>query len=43
MNSNQASRIVAAVLAIVATAAVHGGWLSDMDRDAVAATAVISA
>jgi hypothetical protein len=43
MNSNPASRrIIAAVIALVATAAVHGGWLSGMDRDAAAATAVIS-
>ena len=39
MTSNPgARRILAAVIAIVATAALHGGWLTGMDRDAVAAT-----
>jgi hypothetical protein len=37
MTSNPAfGRIFAALIAIVATAAVHGGWLAGMDRDAVA-------
>ena len=44
MTSNPASRrIIAAVIAIGATAAVHGGWLNGMDRDAAAATAAVSA
>jgi hypothetical protein len=44
MTSNPASRrIIAAALAIVATVAVHGGWLNGMDRDAIAATAATTA
>ena len=44
MTSNIASRrIVAAVIALVATAAMHGAWLSGMDRDAAAVTHAISA
>ncbi len=36
-------RIAAAIIAIVATAAMHGGWLSGMDRDAIAVTRTVSA
>jgi hypothetical protein len=44
MTSNPASRrILAAVVAIVATAAVHGGWLAGMDRDAIATIQAVSA
>ena len=32
------SQIIAAVVAIAFTVAIHGGWLSGMDRDAVAIT-----
>jgi hypothetical protein len=31
-------RIVSAVIALALTAAIHGGWLTGMDRDAVAVT-----
>ncbi len=44
MTINPASRrIFAAVVAVLATAAVHGGWLSGMDRDAVATIQSIDA
>jgi hypothetical protein len=44
MTSNSApGRILAAVIALVATAALHGGWLTGMDRDAVAAASTLSA
>jgi hypothetical protein len=29
-------RIAAAIIAILFTVAIHGGWLSGMDRDAIA-------
>ncbi len=31
-------RIISAIVAIAFTVALHGGWLSGMDRDAVAVT-----
>jgi hypothetical protein len=37
------SRILAAVFAILATVALHGGWLNALDRDAIAATAAVTA
>lgn len=36
-------RILAAVMAILATAALHAGWLNALDRDAIAATAAVTA
>ena len=36
---NLSRNILAAAIAIVATIAFHGSWLSGMDADAVAATA----
>lgn len=36
-------RIFAALLAIVATTAMHAGWLKALDRDAIAATAAVTA
>ena len=32
-------KFATAMLAVIATFAVHGGWLSAMDRDALAVTA----
>lgn len=44
MTNNPASRrIVAAVIAIAATTALHAGWLNALDRDAIAATAAVAA
>jgi hypothetical protein len=37
------SRILAAVFAILATAALHASWLNALDRDAIAATAAATA
>jgi len=36
-------RILAAVFAIIATAALHGSWLNALDRDAIAATTAVTA
>jgi hypothetical protein len=33
-------KFAALMIAVVATVAVHGGWLKAMDRDAIAVTAV---
>ena len=44
MTSTKTShRIVAAVIAIVATTALHAGWLNALDRDAIAATTAVTA
>ena len=44
MTTNPASRrILAAVIAIVATTALHAGLLNALDRDAIAATAAVTA
>ena len=44
MTINQASsRILAAVFAILATVALHASWLNALDRDAIAATAAVTA
>ena len=37
------SRILAAVFAIIATAALHAGWLNALDHDAIAATTAVTA
>ncbi len=37
------SRILAAVIAIIATAALHGSWLNALDRDAIATIAAVAA
>ncbi len=37
------TRILAAVFAILATAALHASWLNALDRDAIAATAAVTA
>ena len=37
-NSITSRRIVSAIVAVAFTVALHGGWLSGMDRDAVAVT-----
>jgi hypothetical protein len=36
IDSKLTPRIICGFLAVLITAAVHGGWLSGMDRDAVA-------
>ena len=41
--STLSRNIVAAAIAIVATVAFHGGWLSGMDVDAVAVTTPVRA
>ena len=42
-NSPASSRILAALIAIAATTALHAGWLNALDRDAIAATAAVTA
>ncbi len=37
-NSISSRQIVSAIVAVAITVAIHGGWLSGMDRDAIAVT-----
>ncbi len=37
-HSISSRQIVSAIVAVAITVAIHGGWLSGMDRDAVAVT-----
>ena len=44
MTINPASgRVLAALFAILATVTLHAGWLSALDRDAIAATTAVTA
>jgi hypothetical protein len=42
-STTNSRRILAAVIAIIATTALHAGWLNALDRDAIAATAAVTA
>ena len=41
--NHTSGRILAAVFAVLATAALHTTWLNALDRDAIAATSTVTA